>query len=154
MATHYSILAWKSPWTEEPGRLQSMGLRDWARMCEEGGKRWVGNNKLIEQKQKQKQTNKKPDRLQLSSPQADRCLLDRNSQDMGAGWHQSSHPKDPPWLPFLYFPSPCFGCALCKTGLAPTTSQWKGRQMGICSRLIDNRKLYNSRFLLCMSSHN
>ena len=24
MATHSSILAWKSPWTEEPGRLQSM----------------------------------------------------------------------------------------------------------------------------------
>ena len=25
MATHSSILAWKIPWTEEPGRLQSMG---------------------------------------------------------------------------------------------------------------------------------
>ena len=25
MATHPSILAWKIPWTEEPGRLQSMG---------------------------------------------------------------------------------------------------------------------------------
>ena len=25
MATHSSILAWKMPWTEEPGRLQSMG---------------------------------------------------------------------------------------------------------------------------------
>ena len=25
MATHTSILAWKIPWTEEPGRLQSMG---------------------------------------------------------------------------------------------------------------------------------
>ena len=24
MATHYSILAWKIPWTEEPGGLQSM----------------------------------------------------------------------------------------------------------------------------------
>ena len=34
MAAHSSILAWKIPWTEEPGRLQSMGsLRvghDWA----------------------------------------------------------------------------------------------------------------------------
>ena len=33
MATHFSILAWKIPWTEEPGRLPSMGLqrvrRDW-----------------------------------------------------------------------------------------------------------------------------
>ena len=26
-ATHSSILAWKIPWTEEPGRLQSMGLQ-------------------------------------------------------------------------------------------------------------------------------
>ena len=27
MATHSSILAWGIPWTEEPGRLQSMGLQ-------------------------------------------------------------------------------------------------------------------------------
>jgi len=25
MATHFSVLAWKIPQTEEPGRLQSMG---------------------------------------------------------------------------------------------------------------------------------
>ena len=25
MATHSRILAWRIPWTEEPGRLQSMG---------------------------------------------------------------------------------------------------------------------------------
>ena len=33
MATHSSVLAWKIPWTEEPGGLQSMGLQkvghDW-----------------------------------------------------------------------------------------------------------------------------
>ena len=27
MATHSSIPAWEIPWTEEPGRLQSMGLQ-------------------------------------------------------------------------------------------------------------------------------
>ena len=27
IATHSSILTWKIPWTEEPGRLQSMGLQ-------------------------------------------------------------------------------------------------------------------------------
>ena len=27
MATHSSTLAWRIPWTEEPGRLQSMGLQ-------------------------------------------------------------------------------------------------------------------------------
>ena len=25
MATHASVLAWRIPWTEEPGKLQSMG---------------------------------------------------------------------------------------------------------------------------------
>ena len=34
MATHSSILAWRIPWTEEPGRLQSIGMQrvrhDWA----------------------------------------------------------------------------------------------------------------------------
>ena len=28
MALHSSILAWKIPWTEEPGGLQSMGLQE------------------------------------------------------------------------------------------------------------------------------
>src|SRR5574340_624975 len=27
MATHSSILAWRTPWTEEPGGLQSLGLQ-------------------------------------------------------------------------------------------------------------------------------
>ena len=27
MSTHFSIFAWKIPWTEEPGSLQSMGLQ-------------------------------------------------------------------------------------------------------------------------------
>ena len=35
MATHYSILTWRVPWTEEPGGLQSMGSqrvgRDWVK---------------------------------------------------------------------------------------------------------------------------
>ena len=30
MATHSSILAWRTPWTEEPGKLQSMpGYSPW-----------------------------------------------------------------------------------------------------------------------------
>ena len=28
MAIHSNILAWKIPWTEEPGRLQSMGCKE------------------------------------------------------------------------------------------------------------------------------
>ena len=34
MATHSSILAWRIPWTKEPGGLESMGMQrvrhDWA----------------------------------------------------------------------------------------------------------------------------
>ena len=29
MATHSSILAWRIPWTEEPGRLESVGSQSW-----------------------------------------------------------------------------------------------------------------------------
>ena len=32
MATHSSTLAWKIPWTEDPGRLQYMGLQSWTRL--------------------------------------------------------------------------------------------------------------------------
>ena len=33
MATHSSILAWRIPWTEEPGGLQSMGVpKNWTRL--------------------------------------------------------------------------------------------------------------------------
>ena len=28
MATHFSILAWRIPWTEEPDRLQSIGSQE------------------------------------------------------------------------------------------------------------------------------
>ena len=34
MAPHFSILAWKIPWMEEPGRLQSMGLQSQTRLSD------------------------------------------------------------------------------------------------------------------------
>ena len=54
MATNFSIVAWRIPWTEEPGRLQYMGvakIRTWVRLhvfhiChkqEVGFKWWIGN---------------------------------------------------------------------------------------------------------------
>ena len=33
MTTHSRILAWKIPWTEEPGGLQSMGSQSRTRLC-------------------------------------------------------------------------------------------------------------------------
>ena len=41
MATHSSILAWEITWTEEPGKLQSMGLQR------------VGHNLVTKQQQQQ-----------------------------------------------------------------------------------------------------
>ena len=45
MATHSSILAWKSPWTEEPGGLQPMGPQtvkhDWAGTHEIANHLWM-----------------------------------------------------------------------------------------------------------------
>ena len=32
MATHSSILAWKIPWTEEPGGLQCIELQSWTQL--------------------------------------------------------------------------------------------------------------------------
>ena len=32
VAIHHSILAWKIPWTEEPGGLQSTGSQSWAKL--------------------------------------------------------------------------------------------------------------------------
>ena len=35
MATHSIILAWEIPWTEEPGRLQSMGSqKSWTQLID------------------------------------------------------------------------------------------------------------------------
>ena len=34
MATHSSILAWRIPWTEELGRLQSPGSQSWTRLSD------------------------------------------------------------------------------------------------------------------------
>ena len=59
MAIHSSILAWKSPWTEESGGLQSMGLHDWA-FVHEDKERCVGSNKLVELKNKINKTKDAP----------------------------------------------------------------------------------------------
>ena len=34
MATHCSLLAWRAPWTEEPGGLQSTGLQSQTRLSD------------------------------------------------------------------------------------------------------------------------
>ena len=34
MGTHFNILAWKIPWTEEPGGLQSLGSQSQTRLSD------------------------------------------------------------------------------------------------------------------------
>ena len=34
MATHSSILAWRIPWTEAPGGLQSLGSQSWTQLSD------------------------------------------------------------------------------------------------------------------------
>ena len=50
MATHSSVLAWRIPWTEEPGGLQSIGLQrvghDWSDLAHE--LRFLQNKKRTE----------------------------------------------------------------------------------------------------------
>ena len=48
MATHSSILAWKIPWTKEPGRLQSHGVsKSWTRLRDFYFLLFRGVNKLL-----------------------------------------------------------------------------------------------------------
>ena len=53
MATHSNSLAWSIPWTEEPGRLQSMGSHDCAvftfmmsGLSEERSDIWIPERKI------------------------------------------------------------------------------------------------------------
>ena len=48
-ATHSNILAWRIPWTEEPGDLQSMG---WGRLRNE----WAANTVFPEFKEKKEKS--------------------------------------------------------------------------------------------------
>ena len=55
MATHSSTLAWKIPWTEEPGRLQSMGSQrvrhDLAteHACTQLAERWMSEERILQE---------------------------------------------------------------------------------------------------------
>jgi len=45
MATHFSILSWEIPWTEEPGRLQVLGSQrvrhDWVAKQQQKWTQWI-----------------------------------------------------------------------------------------------------------------
>ena len=45
MATHSSILAWEVPWTEEPGRLQSMG---WTQLSDRTTTKYMKHTLILE----------------------------------------------------------------------------------------------------------
>ena len=91
------------------------------------------------------------EKFQLSSTQANRYFIRQSlprHRRMLTPNESSSHSflASPPAFILLIS---SFDCALCKIRLLSTTNQWKGMQMGLCSRLIGNYKLYNSR-LCCL----
>ena len=47
MATHSSILAWRTPWTEEPGRLYSMGSQSVGHNWETITHLWIGRINIV-----------------------------------------------------------------------------------------------------------
>ena len=47
MAPHSSLLAWKIPWTEEPGRLQSMGSQGIGYDCSLSFTSWVRDTERL-----------------------------------------------------------------------------------------------------------
>ena len=47
MVTHSSILAWKTPWTEEPGELQSKGLQRGMDERDMNDSRGMGKAKVV-----------------------------------------------------------------------------------------------------------
>ena len=58
MATHTSSLTWETPWTEEPGRLQSTDLQraghDWAAEQQNTGKRRLATQQSVGQSELEK----------------------------------------------------------------------------------------------------
>ena len=60
MATHSSVLAWRIPWTERPGRLQSMGSHrvghDWGDLGRGGGGGGHNSHLLLKFKKSSKST--------------------------------------------------------------------------------------------------
>ena len=80
MATHSSILAWRIPWTEKPGGLQSIGSQrvghDWSDLaCMDMEHRWtvylsptvhgdvMGRNISVLQGKKKKKTRRVKDKM-------------------------------------------------------------------------------------------
>ncbi|KAM7230493.1 hypothetical protein CapIbe_017983 [Capra ibex] len=80
MATHSSILAWRIPWTEEPGGLQSMGLKR------------VGHEKGNIEMNKEKRLNRGPAMMIVMG----RVLFDENmSQTLRSNpEHRQSLPSE------------------------------------------------------------
>ena len=74
MATHSSTLAWKIPWREEPGRLQSMG---WGSLGQKAGEAW--------------------DPSPLSVTTSHRCLW--SELEKPRSWLKA----ECPWAPFPFF---------------------------------------------------
>ena len=61
MATHSSILAWKIPWIEEPGGLQSMGLQSRTRLSNFTLLRFASHARILQDRLQQYINGELPD---------------------------------------------------------------------------------------------
>ena len=81
MATHSSILAWRIPWTGEPGGLQSMGLQNWPQLSTQHttykakAKVWTVGTWMVGKKMKSQK----------------RCASNRKSRGRGTGGERITH---------------------------------------------------------------
>ena len=101
MATHSSTIAWKIPWTEEPGRLQSMGLQrvrhDWVTSLSLSGRYYkCQNNHQIKTHMTQK--------LELSEMKSKRIMITMLKTSKGTFF---LHPSDVYVRGFLLYPTLC-----------------------------------------------
>ena len=81
MATHSSILAWRIPWTEEPGGLQSAGSQSRARL-----KRLSLHARTVKHSRKAGPTR---DGLSKNAPHTDHCRINPVSEALSfssPGW--------------------------------------------------------------------
>ena len=94
----------------------------------------IWNNRLVTDQLQFKQTDFSLNRLQIV-----------HYWDMGADQPQRrGHYSS--WIPFLYFPFPPLGSALCKIGLIPPIRKWNAIREGGVSGPIQNRVVtYSSR---------
>ena len=113
MATHSNILAWKIPWSEKPGGLQSTGLQ----RIKHGWSNWAGT-------QLSTHTTEHTQTHVLDSVYGF-CFCYQRKNMRGGNWFKKNNQR---WLPFPYSPLACPSSTLAWE--YNQTCQWKDFKEG------------------------